>query len=190
MHLNLDFPLLPKNYYLHKYYIYIYYIYIYNYIVLGLRIFLFLWSGIISNSMTFFANGYQNQTAVVTESHLCLSKELLEARNDDCFPRTTDRDHWWLLADGLPKKSQGHCYVDRATKWRPGLYFSVIKCHFPFLDVLLDHNAHVSWTPLSHNLICFTYWVHPRLVLHELESGLWYSFMVAILQSCTHMKVQ
>ena len=92
-----------------------------------------------------------------------LLKELLETWSDDCGSGTAEGDHWWLLADGLPKKSQGDRYADGTEEWRQGMCIwesllsgvSVIKSDPPFLDHVLDGSVYRSpFDPPSHGSIC------------------------------------
>lgn len=41
---------------------------------------------------------------------------LLGSKSHDCNTRTTAGNYLWLLANGIPKKSQSHCYADRAER--------------------------------------------------------------------------
>ena len=109
-------------------------------------------------------------------STFSLLKELLETWSDDCGSGTAERDHWWLLADGLPKESQGDSHADGTEEWRPGLCvwesllsgLSVIKSDPSFLDHLLDGSLYPSPVdpPVTRFLLLLLPISHP-------SAGLW-----------------
>ena len=130
--------------------------------------------------MTLFPHGcFKNPLFSSSSSRVSifsLFKELLETWSDDCSSGTAERDHRWLLADDLPKKSQGDRYADGTEEWRPGLCFwesllsglSVIKSDPSSLDHFLDGSLYPSHCepPVT--------WFHLLIlpVLHP-SAGLW-----------------